>query len=184
MKTCAYCGKDNEDAAIRCFECGTEEFETDAAATTAASPAAGRPPAFRLRDIVSDPAKLFRALVVISNSAYLLSLLTTYFESQFLSYETVELLNQGGHGSWFTIPSSVYWLTAAIYFAIAIGLYHFSSSARLVFTIFTIAFGLMALLGGVAVSSPIVGFLTMVTTMADGAILLLAYATPLKRRFG
>jgi hypothetical protein len=28
MKECAYCGRENEDAALRCRECGTEEFNT------------------------------------------------------------------------------------------------------------------------------------------------------------
>ena len=32
MKECAYCGRENEDAAARCRECGTDEFKT--AATT------------------------------------------------------------------------------------------------------------------------------------------------------
>jgi len=31
MKTCAYCGRENDDAALRCQECGTEEFNTTAA---------------------------------------------------------------------------------------------------------------------------------------------------------
>jgi hypothetical protein len=27
MKTCAYCGRENEDSAVHCGECGTEEFK-------------------------------------------------------------------------------------------------------------------------------------------------------------
>ncbi len=30
MKYCTYCGKENEDAAARCGECGTEEFTSTA----------------------------------------------------------------------------------------------------------------------------------------------------------
>jgi Putative prokaryotic signal transducing protein len=32
MKECAYCGRQNEDAAMRCQECGTDEFKTGALA--------------------------------------------------------------------------------------------------------------------------------------------------------
>jgi len=28
MKTCAYCGRENEDEAVHCAECGTDEFKT------------------------------------------------------------------------------------------------------------------------------------------------------------
>jgi hypothetical protein len=31
MKQCAYCGGENEDAAVRCQECGTEECKTEKA---------------------------------------------------------------------------------------------------------------------------------------------------------
>src|SRR4051812_20562748 len=31
MKTCAYCGRENEDSAVHCTECATEEFKTTAA---------------------------------------------------------------------------------------------------------------------------------------------------------
>jgi hypothetical protein len=29
MKQCAYCGRDNQDAAVNCAECGTNEFKGD-----------------------------------------------------------------------------------------------------------------------------------------------------------
>jgi len=32
MKECAYCGRENEDAAMRYRECGTDEFKGDASA--------------------------------------------------------------------------------------------------------------------------------------------------------
>jgi hypothetical protein len=32
MKECAYCGRENQDAAVRCQECGTDEFTTAARA--------------------------------------------------------------------------------------------------------------------------------------------------------
>ena len=32
MKECAYCGRENDDQAVHCSECGTDEFKTDAPA--------------------------------------------------------------------------------------------------------------------------------------------------------
>lgn len=32
MKQCAYCGRENNDAALNCSECGLDEFKGDAAA--------------------------------------------------------------------------------------------------------------------------------------------------------
>ena len=51
------------------------------------------------------------------------------------------------------------------------------------FAMFSVANGVLVLLGGISVASSVVGFLALVTLMADGAILMLAYGTPLKERF-
>jgi len=40
MKNCAYCGKENDDDAIHCRECGTDEFKTLASADRPAEPVA------------------------------------------------------------------------------------------------------------------------------------------------
>jgi hypothetical protein len=47
LKTCAYCGRENDDAAVHCRECGTGEFESGKSAEPfpkAESPAEARPP--------------------------------------------------------------------------------------------------------------------------------------------
>jgi hypothetical protein len=183
MKTCSYCGKENEDSATGCVECGTEGFKSDTAVAAAPPHAGASPPDLRLRDILADQAKLFRALVIVANGPYILTVLAPYVEPRFLSYETIDLLNRDGEAALFTLPSGIYWLTTLLYLAIAVGLYQFSASARAAFAIFSLAFGVLVLFGGVGITSPVVGFLALVTAMADGAILLLAYATPLKERF-
>jgi uncharacterized membrane protein len=109
--------------------------------------------------------------------------LATYLEPRFLSYDTIDLLNRNGHAALFTMPTSVSWLIMLLYLAVAVGLYHFSAAARTVFAILIVAFGVLVLVSGVIISSPLVGFLALVTGMADGAILLLAYATPLEKSF-
>ena len=43
MKHCAYCGKENDDGAVCCRECGTDEFKESAAAEAPAPPAPPEP---------------------------------------------------------------------------------------------------------------------------------------------
>jgi Putative prokaryotic signal transducing protein/zinc-ribbon domain len=43
MKNCAYCGKENDDEAVYCRECGTEEFQKPAAAEKPAEPPTPEP---------------------------------------------------------------------------------------------------------------------------------------------
>ncbi|MEQ2009134.1 MAG: hypothetical protein ABMA26_20320 [Limisphaerales bacterium] len=180
MKSCASCGKETEEAVVRCPECGSDSFQIG---TNMPSGVPTAEPGLSLQGILADPARLFRALVIVANSAYLLSLLVSEFELHFLSWDTVALLNRNGHGTLSTLPSGIYSLNVLIFLATAVGLYQFSASARAVFAIFKVGWWLFILLNGVSVTSPLVGFLATVVCMADGAILVLAYATPLKDRF-
>jgi len=182
MKSCERCHAKNEDSATRCVECGDEGFH-DAAATEAPQEGDSSTPAFTFRGIGNDPVRLFRALVIVSNGAFVLAALAPYFESRFLASETLDLLARSGEGALLTLPTGILWLALFLNLAVALGLYHFSAAARTVLTFFIVAFTTFGLLGGVYVNSPVVGFLSEVTTYADGAILLLAYATPLKKRF-
>jgi hypothetical protein len=38
MKICAYCGRENEDAAVQCLFCGTDDFKSDAPGDRATLP--------------------------------------------------------------------------------------------------------------------------------------------------
>ena len=180
MKVCEYCGKENDDA-TRCFQCGSENFVTDAASEGEETAA---PADLQLRDIVAKPENLFRTLVVVASGTYVLGLLVPFVEPRFLEFETVDLLNYDGYAALLTMPTGVVWLMNLVYLAASIGLYRFSASARTLFAIFTVAFGVMSLLNGVRVTSPLVCFLSVPGALADGAILLMAYATPLKEKFG
>lgn len=53
MKTCAYCGRDNEDSVLHCAGCGTDEFKL-------ANPPAGSP---------ADPEQEWVTLVTRGNLA-------------------------------------------------------------------------------------------------------------------
>jgi hypothetical protein len=52
MKNCAYCGKENDDDAVRCRECGTDEFKQSASAEKPAESVTPEPEA------EAEPARL------------------------------------------------------------------------------------------------------------------------------
>ena len=183
MKICTYCGQENEDLAARCTGCGTNGFKAATPPPAAPPHKDAALPEVHLRDVLADPVKLFRALVVVANAAFALALLAPYAESRVFSYEMLDLLDRNGEAAIFTLPRGIHWLYTLLYLPIAIGLYGFSAGARAAFAMFSVANAVLVLLGGISVASSVVGFLALVTLMADGAILVLAYGTPLKERF-
>ena len=72
MKPCAYCGKENEDGAATCAECGTNSFKMTTDAPVALRGAESAEGQLRLRGILTDPVRLFRTLVVTSTVAYVI----------------------------------------------------------------------------------------------------------------
>jgi len=76
-----------------------------------------------------------------------------------------------------------YWATAALWIAASIGVYFFISAARLLYT-FLVAFSIFTtLVGGVQVHLAIEAFLIYLSSVSDGAVLVLAYWSPLRKRF-
>lgn len=182
-KVCAYCGKENSHDAAFCKECGTTEFNAVVRPShySTSQTITSRIPT--LAEVVADPAKLFRGLVVVAHGCYFISCLVPLVDYRFMAYETLEALNLNGLGRSVTLSSGISWLIVAIYLPIAIGLYQFSASARTAFTVLTVGFTALSLFLGIMVVPAHVAFLNTITIAADGAIFLLAYTSPLKERF-
>jgi hypothetical protein len=183
MKTCVYCGKDNDDAAVACTGCGTSEFRTAAASDLEQSGTKSVENGGQLREILTDPARLFRVLIIVSTTAYVIWFFELPVCWRLISSETRAALAWRGCGAWLTIPPKLDWLFMLLWVAAAVGLWGFSKSARLVFAALTVFFGIMSFLSGVQVSTPLGSFVLQIMYLADGAILLMAYTAPLKNRF-
>jgi hypothetical protein len=78
---------------------------------------------------------------------------------------------------------SFIWLSMLLFVALAIGLWNFSKSARLVFALLLAFLAVASLFEGLQTQTAFSGFLIYVSTLCDGAILVLAYASPLKNKF-
>lgn len=140
-------------------------------------------PAPAIRDVLGKPENLFRCLVGVATLGPLLIELFRRIEMHFVPREVANLLQYSGYRAILTLPASVWWLTTLLSLAIAVGLWHFSAAARMLFTMFSIAFGVLIFFSGICVTSPLVGFLAWLTVMAQGGLLALAYGSSLKDRF-
>lgn len=66
MKICAYCGRENDDEAVYCRECGTEEFKVTAGELAEKAPASALPqkppesaaPSLTFRELTAEEMKL------------------------------------------------------------------------------------------------------------------------------
>ena len=182
MKPCAYCGKENEDGAATCAECGTDAFKTTMDAPVVAQ-SVQPSDTVRLRDILTDSVRLFRALVVISTVTYVIWFFHLLLAGGLISQSTWDALSWQGFGALLPMPPAFNWLFLLLSVAVAVGLWMFSKSARIVFAAFSAFWIIMSLLGGLAVQAAFGSFLLLLTNMAGGAILVMAYTSPLKERF-
>lgn len=176
MKSCSYCGKESEDVAAACQECGTEfPLQSLSAGISRRS--------IDFREVLVHPIQLFRAIVAIS----LVSFAVWYFHllagGGLISEDTWDALSWHGYGAWLPMPPSVGWLVFFLYVVATIGLWMFSKAARLVFALLTGFSIALSILGGVQVQTALGSFLLLLTNMADGAILVMAYTPPLKDTF-
>lgn len=126
---------------------------------------------------------MFRTGVVISTTAFLLY----FFEHQLLGFtfsdEMWDALGWSGYGAILLFPPAFWWLWMLIWVAVSIGVYSFASSARSIYLLFAI-FGLfLSLVGGFNAQSAWAGFLSGVSCILDGAVIVLAYLSPLRDKF-
>jgi hypothetical protein len=133
--------------------------------------------------LVMNQVRLFRSIVLTSTVLYVVACLLPYdsFES---NYAAVNLLRLDGYaarfnpGSWmFTGGILMLWLIASI------GLLHFDSWARYLYLGLTAWALIAAGLYGIRVTSALGAVLDLAINLLDGAILALAFLSPLKGRF-
>ena len=169
MKRCTYCGTDNDEAAKACSQCGSD-FHTSY----------GR---FTARGFYLDPVSRFRVIVVTGLICYLLYAVGPWVFWPNLSREAGDVLSWRGLEAILPLPPVVYWLTLALWAAAAVGLYFFIRAARALFTGLIGLSIVITLLGGMHVGLASESFVLYLANLSDGAVLVLAYWSPLRKKF-
>jgi hypothetical protein len=183
MKACTNCGKENEVAVAVCAECGADFFKATLEISTALQSEVSAKNGARLGEVLSDPVRLFRALVVLSTITYATWFFQLLVAGGLISQDTWDALSWHGFGALLPLPPAFSWLFFLLFIAVAVGLWTFSKSARIVFTSLSAFLLIMLPFGGLQVQTGFGSFLQLITNMADGAILVMAYTAPLKVRF-
>lgn len=182
-KTGAQSGQEQADAAAVGGAGGSVGLTGAAPAAVASPDRPGQRTEAHGRGIGHDAPRLFRALVLIATVADLVWFLELLVAEPWISPELWDAFSWQSYGAVLLFPQSVGWLFMLVSVAVAVGLYAFSRSARTVYG-FLLVFGVTAaLLGGVQVCTAFGCWMSTLGTMADGAILLMAYTAPLKGRF-
>jgi hypothetical protein len=171
LKTCTYCGLANKDDVTVCAQCGTEFGQAAPVDKTPTVP------------FYRDPIARFRMLVVLSVICSVLLLIGPWVFWRDLSDETSDGLSWRGFGAVLPIATTVYYITNALWLLAAVGVYFFVPGALWLYTALVVFGMATTLLGGMQTGLAAESFLFYLLNLGDGAILALAYWTPLRDEF-
>ena len=127
--------------------------------------------------------RLFRYIVAISTVSFLVLWLIPYFDYLWLSQEELRLVSVDTYGSYIPNHPLIYWGLFVIWLALSLGLFFYVRAARIGFFIMIIIAVLASFFWGFRVYLPIEVVLSMIVTLSDGAILVMAYLTSVSRKF-
>ena len=127
--------------------------------------------------------KVFRSLVVVSTICCLLVAASRWLLWGVVSLKVYEVLNGSGVGAVLPLALGWMWLVMLLRVAVAIGMCRYNPRARFVCMALAVFDLVVLLLGGVLARTAFEAFLATAASLMNGAILALAYLSPLRRRF-
>jgi hypothetical protein len=134
--------------------------------------------------------KTFKKIVIASILLHTFLWFSPYFSYLWIEDSTIEMLvSVGGYGA--VLPYDEYSTFFIIYDVViyvgfvlsSIGMLFFKRIARVIFTALIMISTAVSLASGMVVATEGVEFLASISCMLDGAILALAYLSPLSKKF-
>lgn len=126
---------------------------------------------------------LFRTLVATTTFAFLLAAFSPLLNWAVVWPEISDVLRHDGSMAVLRLPSYVTGLLVLLWVAAAVGVWQFDRHARLAFLLLTAISVVLTGLGGISVQLPFEVMLEYAVALMDGAILAIAYLSPLKEKF-
>ncbi|MCP4407939.1 MAG: hypothetical protein GY807_09320 [Gammaproteobacteria bacterium] len=127
--------------------------------------------------------QLFRGLVVATTLAYVLWFCLPFISVHIFDSETLDALSWVGYGAIVNLGDLAPYIFLIAYGIIAIGLIYFHRWARTGFAILAVVTFILAPLSGLNVQTAIDSTLSYFFTLADGAILAIAFLTSISDEF-
>lgn len=127
--------------------------------------------------------RIFQLLVISSTVIYIVWFFLPYF-SGYLTDEESRLAEYSGYGAIFPVHNVLYYsVWFGLWFISAFGLFFFVNWARHLYLVLSLISLVAAIFHGFVVHAPIDALLSNANMLLDGAILALAYLTPLSENF-
>jgi hypothetical protein len=130
-----------------------------------------------------DLQRLFKATVIANTVLYVAWVALPWVDGPFLSSDTVDALSWSGAGAILPLPRGAFWLLSCLYVMAAVGLCGFIRGARWLFVSLAIFQYGWVLFSGVNIETPLQAFISRVNTLADGAIIALAFLPGVREKF-
>lgn len=125
----------------------------------------------------------FRFSICGSLICFLISFVLPYADTALYSEATIDLLQENGYLSIVSLPPAISFIFLIVWVALARGMWVFHSRARTAYLGMMILTTLLTPFEGFRVESPIEALCLDIALMFDGAVMALAYFSPVKNEF-
>lgn len=126
---------------------------------------------------------IFRGLIITNVILYTALIILPYIDSAWLSEKELDVLSYSGYGAYYTFPSFILWGIFVVWVLSMLGLIYFYDLARKVFLWWLILTSLLTIGSGLDTRTALQAFLANVSTLLDGAIIVMAYFTSVENYF-
>lgn len=126
---------------------------------------------------------IYRLTIVISTILWLILLFLPYFDLVWYTEDEINLLAWDGWNRKLVMSNATYWFICSLWLSSSITLFFTVKYSREFFLFLVCSTTLVSFFWGFRVFAPIENVLAEIITMADGAIIYMAYFSSISQRF-